>query len=154
MANMAEFLGNRKKQEFATGHGTEIHHRLQFIFIDGDNVRGDLSSEALAKGDTDLIEKIRKNPKIAGFFDKNSRSEVPIAGHINGKFVSRRIDRLKITPESIEFLDYKTDTTRVRRDNYVAQMKEYATLLRAAYPSHKIRGHILWLHDWELEQVI
>ncbi|MCL2749359.1 MAG: hypothetical protein FWE50_04785 [Alphaproteobacteria bacterium] len=142
---LSEILAEKSRQKFATEHGTEIHRRLQFVFLDGSN----------AHGDSDLVEKIRKNPEIVSFFDKNSRAEVPIAGYVNGKFVSRRIDRLKITPEVIKFLDYKTDTDKTAfRDKYIAQIKEYTTLLHAAYPNHTIHGSILWTHDWELEKII
>ena len=140
---MAEFLAGRKKQESATEHGTEIHRRLQFIFIDGENVHGD----------ADLIEKIRKNPEIAKFFDKDSRAEVPIAGFIDSKFYSKRIDRLVVFPQKILFLDYKTDISRARRDDYIKTMKIYARLLQGAYPGRDISGYILWLHDWELELI-
>ena len=133
-----EILESRRKQKIATGHGTAVHKQLQ-----------------RSKIDSALMEKIR----AAGaehFFDEHSRAEVPIAGTINGKFISRRIDRLRTAPDGvIEFLDYKTDTDKnARRAMYTAQMREYAALLSAAYPGRAVAGNILWLHDWTLEKLI
>ena len=143
-APVSELLRMRAQKKYATNTGKEVHHRLQHIII-GDE--GD-------RGDPELIGKIRKSPKLAAFFGKNSRAEVPIAGTIDGKFISRRIDRLIITADAIEFLDFKTDVDKdARREKYAAQMAEYAALLHAACPGRIARGHILWLHDWELEEV-
>jgi ATP-dependent exoDNAse (exonuclease V) beta subunit len=54
---------------------------------------------------------------------------------------------------SILFLDYKTDGAKNRRGEYADKMKKYAALLRRIYPDKAIRGFILWLHDFELEEV-
>ena len=157
--SMAEFLKAREKQGFATGRGTEIHRQLQFLKLDSEYGGAGLTQTGkksdLGTRSPHLQEKIRENLKLAQFWGTDTRPEVPIAGYLNGKFVSRRIDRLKITLEAVEFLDYKTDADKtIRRDKYAAQMKEYATLLRMAYPNRTIRGYILWTHDWELEKII
>ncbi|MCL2369540.1 MAG: hypothetical protein FWC83_02590 [Alphaproteobacteria bacterium] len=137
-------LENRARARFAKDRGTEIHRKLSRIRIDGNDITGD----------GELVAQIRENEQIAGLFDKFSKPEVPIAGYINDKFTSRRIDRLRITEKDIQFIDYKTDTDKVvRRDAYIRQMNEYATLLQAAYPAHTITGYILWLSDWELEEI-
>ena len=142
--SVSGFLDAREASRHATGTGTETHRRLQYIVIDGD----------ATKGDAELVEKIAANPEIAAFFGKNARAEVPIAGTVNKKFVSRRIDRLAVDgSKTVRFLDYKTDIDKAaRRDKYAAQMAEYAQLLRAAYPGRTVSGHILWLHDWKLEK--
>jgi len=183
---LSEFLAGRVNQKRATEHGTDIHARLQRIVLGVVNAAG---MDAGAKtgtgdrGDKELIEKIQKNPEIARFFintpGRRIQTEVPIAGMVDGQFISRRIDRMIInvganenspvnasdsranfhsplqTSGLIEFLDYKTDTDRTaRRDKYAAQMAEYAALLSAAYPGFDISGSILWLHDWELEKFV
>ncbi|MCL1786087.1 MAG: PD-(D/E)XK nuclease family protein [Alphaproteobacteria bacterium] len=128
-----EILELRKKKKMATAHGAAIHKQLQ----------------AAAP-----MEQIRA-AGIERMFDEHSRAEVPIAGNINGKFISRRIDRLRITPDKIEFLDYKTDADKSERmPQYTAQMREYAALLSAAYPGRSTAGYILWLCDWTLEKVV
>ena len=155
-------LEARARAKFATDHGTKIHRQLARVKIDGNAV----------SGDAELVAKIVENPILSGLFDNYSRSEVPIAGNIDGKFASRRIDRLRILPPTdgkavdspqggsspprgeIQFIDYKTDTDKsARRESYMRQMREYTALLRAAYPAHTVTGYILWLSDWELEEV-
>ncbi|MCL2758574.1 MAG: hypothetical protein FWE64_04665 [Alphaproteobacteria bacterium] len=129
MSKILETLNARKKQKFATGRGTAIHKKLQH------------APPGL--------------PELAQFFDKNSRAEVPIAGNIGGKFISRRIDRLCVTKDAAEFLDYKTDTDKnARRAAYTAQMREYSALISMIYPGRKVSGYILWLHDWTLEKFV
>jgi hypothetical protein len=205
---MSEFLAEKNREKFATNRGTEIHKQLQFLKLNG------LGRDALpARPESDrtprqgvptsaslmLAEKIRSNPNLAQFWGANSRAEVPIAGFVNGKFYSKRIDRVVEFPScggvgaargglancekeninnnaksktwlnhpaaqnsagtppqegNLLFLDYKTDTTRERRNDYERTMKIYASLLRAAYPNHSVSGFILWLHDWELEEII
>ena len=84
------------------------------------------------------------------------KTEVPIAGTINGRFISRRIDRLFTDDENkrVYVLDYKTDTDRAAfHDKYVEQINEYKTLLRDIYPNYEIRGYILWLHDFSVEEI-
>ncbi|MCL2538007.1 MAG: hypothetical protein FWF34_01915 [Alphaproteobacteria bacterium] len=142
---LSDFLKSHESQKHATDAGTVMHKRLQHVIIDGQG----------AQGDAMLAKKITAQPKIARFFASGARTEVPIAGKIREKFISRRIDRMIISDTEIEFLDYKTDTDKsARRDLYAAQMAEYAALLRAAFPGRAVRGYILWLSDWELEKIV
>ena len=150
---LTEILAEKEKIKRAVACGTAVHAQLQHVTLD---INGTSSND---HGNADLIEKIRKNLEIARFFTAGAgttiRTEVPIAGMVNGRFISRRIDRMIIKDNIIEFLDYKTDADKtLRHDKYAAQIGEYAVLLRAAYPGREIHGHILWTHDWELEKVI
>lgn len=120
-------------------------------------MQGIIISDTTPHGDAEIRTKIAQHPELTHFFATNSKPEVPIAGHINGKFISRRIDRLIIddTNKTIDILDYKTDTNKTAFiDKYTAQINEYATLLRDIYPNYTIRGYILWLHDFELTKII
>jgi len=134
---ISEILKSRQSKKIATNRGTAMHKKLQ-----------------RARIDSALMEKIRA-AGIERMFDEHSRAEVPIAGNINGKFISRRIDRLRLSADAAEFLDYKTDTDKdARRGMYAAQMREYTALLTAAYPGRAVTGYILWLHDWTLEKFV
>ncbi|MDR1361395.1 MAG: hypothetical protein LBJ18_03810 [Rickettsiales bacterium] len=147
---MKEFLSRRKKSKFGTIAGSAMHSRLQFIVIDKN-----IDNLPIMRGDTELIKSINSHSELVRFFVSSARVEVPIAGIVDGKFVSRRIDRMIIDDKEIEFLDYKTDTDKnARRGHYESQMQGYKKLLCAAYPEHKISGYILWLHDWTLERII
>lgn len=141
--DLDSFFASRETKKFATKTGTERHIRLQNICLDDDR-------------DAVAVE-IKQHPELIPFFDKNARTEVPIAGTLNGKFISRRIDRMIIDENShtIKFIDYKTDIDKtIRRDRYVAQMYEYSKLISSAYPDYKVMGYILWTSDWTIDLVV
>lgn len=144
--NLREFLSAREKQKFAQDSGTGQHLKMQRIIIGGN----------IEEGDADLVSRIKSNPALLPFFSPESRTEVPIAGLWQGKFISRRIDRLIVNEaqKTVLFLDYKTDINKdAFHDKYIYQIKEYAGLLRGIYPDYLVRGFILWLHDFELEKI-
>lgn len=144
---LQNFLTGAKNKEFATKTGTKIHSVLQHLVVD-DTVSNRDTSE--------IIKEILNRPYLKPFFKQQARTEVPIAGFINGHFVSRRIDRLLINQETetIDFIDYKTDTDKtIFIDKYKHQLNEYRELLKSAYPNYKINGYILWLTDWQLQVI-
>ena len=142
--NLYKLLLEQEQKKYAIETGAQIHKKLQQITID-----------STKKGDPELIKKIKKHNELLPFFNKDSKTEVPIAGYIDGNFVSRRIDRLNIDKESktIIVLEYKTDTNKqINHDKYISQVLEYKTLLQDAYPAYKIQCYILWPHDFYLEK--
>ena len=144
--NIKEIIAARDAVGFATAAGTDMHNRLGRIMI-GDEVEC---------GDVDLIAKIKANPQLAKMFCPKSMTEVPVAGIVSNRFISRRIDRLYIDDETktVYILDYKTDVSRdLFHDKYVSQLREYSILLRQVYPKHTCKCFILWTHDWVLESL-
>ncbi len=147
---MTDTLRELLKQHDAASHaidvGTRMHEKMRHVFIGGDDSRGD----------SEIIKKITTHKELLQFFDTNSQTEVPVAGVIRGKFISRRIDRMVINHDTktIMILDYKTDTSPdEHRTVYHAQVAEYVDLLRMIYPKYTVHGFILWLHNFELESV-
>lgn len=140
-----DFIKNQTATEFAIKSGKIMHAKLQSVFVD------DMS------GDTDLVGKIKQSsPDLQRFFCRASRPEVPVAGIIDGHFVSRRIDRMVVDDDTknVYILDYKTDIdTEKFRPKYIAQLHEYKSLISQIYPDYKISCYILWLHDWHLEKL-
>ncbi len=146
MNTLNDIFNTYSQERFATSAGTEMHNRLRRIVIDGDN----------ASGDPELVSKILAHPKLIPFFSATSRTEVPVAGIVNGEFISRRLDRLLIDDKNhkIHILDYKTDTDSRRfYAKYIAQLCQYVELLAKIYPDYEILGYILWTHDFSLEKV-
>ena len=144
---LKDFLTGATNKEFATKNGTKMHAILRHIVVD--DVNGNI-------GNSDIVEIIKNKPELVPFFTSNARTEIPIAGIVNGVFVSRRIDRLLINHDNktIDFIDYKTDVNKTEFiDKYKRQLNEYAQLLHDAYPGYKINGYILWTNDWLLECV-
>jgi ATP-dependent exoDNAse (exonuclease V) beta subunit len=147
MTTLHNILSDSEKHVHATDTGTKMHALLQRVVID----------KEFEQGDQQLIQKIKQNSTITRFFTAAAKTEVPIAGFINGKFISRRIDRLLInhTNKQIDIIDYKTDTSRDNYvDNYRIQLHEYAQLLHKIYPSYSVKCYILWTHDFSLENII
>lgn len=145
-SSLYDFVSQQHSTRHAIRTGTNMHQRLQCIVIDKNIIRGD----------AELIQRISANAELAKYFSSASRTEVPVAGTINGRFISRRIDRMIIDQQtkSIKILDYKTDTDRYARcEKYKRQLREYQELLSAAYPGFNICAAILWTHDWALEHV-
>ena len=104
----------------------------------------------------DLINKIKQHPNLVSFFCENSKTEVPVAGTVNGRFISRRIDRMCVNHDTkiVDIIDYKTDTCcDTYHDKYVSQVHEYIKLVQQIYPEYKIKGYILWTHNFFLETV-
>ncbi len=82
-------------------------------------------------------------------FGPDSRAEVPIVGHLNGQVISGQIDRLAVTSEAIEIIDYKTNHPPPARAEdvsalYLGQMRAYREALAAIYPYRPIRCYLLW----------
>lgn len=145
---LTDFLNKNDSKKHATKNGTKAHILMQNVVVD--DVCGN-------HGAHEIIKKIQKMPHLRKYFSHNAVTEIPIAGFVNGIFISRRIDRLLINhiSKTIEFIDYKTDINKHEFiEKYKKQLSEYEQLLRSAYPEYKIVGYILWLHNWELEQII
>lgn len=143
---LRELLKQRDAASHAIDAGTQMHEKMRHVFIDGNDVRGD----------ADIIKKITAHKELLQFFDTNSQTEVPVAGFVRGKFISRRIDRMVINhnAKTIMILDYKTDTKPdENRAAYHAQVAEYMELLHMIHPDYTVRGFILWLHNFGLESV-
>ena len=142
------FLNRKFSEQIATSKGTNAHLMMEHIVID------DVAGES---GDKTIIKTIKSKPELLPYFVASAQKEVPIAGFIDGEFVSKRIDCLLINHETktIVFIDYKTDTDKNQFiDEYKKQLKGYEILLHSAYPEYAISGYILWLQDWTLTQIV
>ena len=146
MTTLNNILNNITQQQISTDVGTKIHAILQHVTIDDKHTIGNI----------DYINKIKQTPNLEKFFSAKSQTELPIAGTINGKFISRRIDRIVINHDTktIDILDYKTDVTHDKYFNkYKTQINEYILLLQQIFPNYMINGYILWTHDFLLEKL-
>ena len=139
---LREMLTEYDNKKYATDTGSAMHQKMRFV-------------NRLDDAD-DIIKQIKSRPELAIFFTENAQTEVPVAAIINGKFVSRRIDRMIVDDENkiVHILDYKTDTDKdTFHDKYVAQVHEYMSIIGKIYPKYRVYGYILWLHDWTLEKL-
>lgn len=139
---LREMLTEYDNKKYATDAGSVMHKKMRFV--------------NMLYGDNDIVKQIKNRPELAIFFTENAQTEVPIAATINGKFVSRRIDRMVVDNDDkmIYILDYKTDVNKdMFRSKYIIQVREYMSIISKIYPQYKVFGYILWLHDWTLEKL-
>lgn len=144
--NLQNIVSKLEHQTFATRSGTHMHSRLMHVIIND-----------VSKGDSELVNIVSQDKMLSYLFSSQSRTEVPIAGYVKNRFVSRRIDRLLIddTTKTVFILDYKTDTDKqVFREKYISQLAEYSALLSQIYPGYDIKKYLLWTNDWTLEQIL
>ena len=139
---LREILNEYDNKKYATDAGSVAHKKMRFI--------------NMLDSDSEVVQQIKSRPELARFFVPNAQTEVSIAAVVHGKFVSRRIDRMVIDDENriVHILDYKTDRDKSAfHSAYIAQVREYMTIMGKIYPKYKICGYILWLHDWSLEKL-
>ena len=144
--SLSELLDEYDAKKYAVDAGSVVHEKLRLIRVLSD----------CDKVDCELKKHIESCNGLPIFFNENARTEVPVAGVVNGVFVSRRIDRLIIDDKNkvVRILDYKTDVEKeTRREKYIAQLDEYGKLMHQIYPRYAIEKYILWLHDWVLEKL-
>jgi len=145
---IADLINDKMRQDYATSSGVAIHARMQHIFFD---------DKGVPLSDDDIVANITKNPDLVEYMGPLSKTEVPIAGYVNGRFISRRIDRLYVNHNTkvVVVIDYKTDVDKERFYNkYIEQLTEYRRLLADMYPDYTIACKILWTNDFTLENAI
>lgn len=87
--------------------------------------------------------------RFASAFGEGSLAEVPFSALVEGRVIAGAIDRLRVTAEGIDIVDFKTgafvpaDADDVPRA-YVRQMAAYAEALRAIYPGRPVRAALLY----------
>ncbi len=142
---LRDTLSKITHESFATEAGKKLHLSLQSATLENGNLNNELQKVIL------------KDKILSRFFKKDALTEVPVAGYINGHFISRRIDRLVIDEpaKTVLIMDYKSDTNKESfHDKYEKQVKEYLALMRSAYPDYRIKGYILWTTDFSLEEIL
>lgn len=148
MTNKLNDLINAKThQDYATASGRMMHAEMGHVFFAPNG----------AIGDSDLLERLSSVPELVEIMGPLSHTEVPVAGYVNNRFISRRIDRLYINNDikRIVILDYKTDVDKkLFYKKYTEQLKEYYALLKQIYQDYNIECKILWLNDFTLENII
>jgi len=144
---ISDLINKISRSEYATATGRSMHAQMQSVFYGVDGW----------VGDKNIINSISQIPELKEIMGPLSRTEVPLAGIVNGKFISRRIDRLYVNNDTkkVVVLDYKTDVDKnLFSEKYREQLTEYYELLKQIYNEFDIQCKILWLNDFTLENVI
>ena len=101
MNKITDLVNENLRTEYATTNGRNVHAQMQRVFYTPNGW----------VGNENIINRLSNITELKEFMGPLSRTEVPIAGTINGKFISRRIDRLYVNNDAkkVVVLDYKTD---------------------------------------------
>lgn len=99
-----------------------------------------LANEALA---------VMAEPAFAGLFSPEALAELPVAGLVGGAAVAGRIDRLRIGPDRIWFVDFKTGRRVPDRAEDVPlpvlrQMRAYRDLVASIWPGRAVEAALLY----------
>jgi ATP-dependent helicase/nuclease subunit A len=86
---------------------------------------------------------------FANIFDARSLAEVPITAALGTHRMHGNIDRLIISDDRIQIIDFKTNrvvphTPTHCPEGVLRQMGAYYQALQGIYPNHQIETHILW----------
>jgi ATP-dependent helicase/nuclease subunit A len=93
------------------------------------------------------------DPAFAEVFAPGSRAEAAVAGTApdlpEGLAVSGRVDRMRVAPDRVLVVDFKTNrpaprTVEQADPAYVLQMAVYAAVLRAIFPGRRIETALVW----------
>jgi len=96
---------------------------------------------------------VLEHPDFAEVFAPGSRAEVALAGSApdlpEGLAISGRMDRLRVTPDRVLVVDFKTNRPAPQSveevdPNHVAQLAIYAAVLRQIFPGRAIAAALVW----------
>ena len=97
----------------------------------------------------DVALAVISDPAFAFVFADNALAEAPVAGVVDGLVISGTIDRLAVSDDRVEIVDFKTGT-RVPNSiddvpvRYLRQMAAYAALMAQIYPGRAVRTSLLY----------
>jgi ATP-dependent helicase/nuclease subunit A len=112
----------------------------------------DLSSEQRAEMAAAALA-VLEDPAFADVFAPGSRAEAAVAGGApdlpEGMLVSGRVDRMRIEPDRVLVVDFKTNRPAPRSieaadSAYILQMAVYAAVLRAVFPGRRVEAALVW----------
>jgi ATP-dependent helicase/nuclease subunit A len=96
---------------------------------------------------------VLEHPDFAEVFAPGSRAEVALAGSApdlpEGLAISGRMDRLRVTPDRVLVVDFKTNrpapqSVEEADPDHVAQLAIYAAVLRQIFPGRAIAAALVW----------
>ncbi len=105
--------------------------------------------EGMRESTIDEVEAVLDRPELRHLFGPDSVAEVPLTGVVAGAVVSAQIDRLAVTDDTVEIVDFKTNrppptSAADVAPIYVRQMALYRDLLRQVFPGKNVRCVLLW----------
>lgn len=143
-------------QDTAMAYGTLVHTLLETL--PGLTNSEQLSAvqrlshgvdPAIIKTATDEAVDVIQTPALASVFACDTMAEVPITGTVFGQRLNGIIDRLIVTSDKVQIVDFKTnrvvpDDVTACPDGILRQMGAYVEMLGSVFPDRKIEASVLW----------
>ena len=113
----------------------------------------DPDEQPLADDVMQVTFRVLNAPELTSVFGPGGRAEAAIVGtgpHLpDGLIINGRVDRLRVTPDEVLVVDYKTDRPPPKRLEdvampYLAQMGAYFDVLSSTYPDKSVKCALLW----------
>jgi ATP-dependent helicase/nuclease subunit A len=101
---------------------------------------------------------VLRHPEYGALFGPGSQAEISVAGLIDGRAFSGRLDRLVVQGDEVLIVDYKTNRPPPRERTQVAkayldQLAAYRAALTLIYPDKRIRTLLLWTDGPSLMEI-
>jgi ATP-dependent helicase/nuclease subunit A len=92
---------------------------------------------------------VLEDPAFAALFAPGSKAEVPVTGRVGDRVISGQVDRLVVTEDRVDIVDYKSSRPAPADADsvppvYLRQMAAYRAVLRKVYPGFSVFCAILW----------
>jgi len=149
-----------KREEFL--YGKAMHLALSFIgSTSGKNIdnliENAVSGSAAVYGNKNSslwqkkIKSILENAELKHFFQVEGGEILREKEIITKEGATKIIDRLIVSPKEVMIIDYKS--TPSKKDEHVAQVKEYCSAITEIYPGRTVKGYILYLDSEQAIEV-
>ncbi len=159
--------GDGLAEDEAKSYGTFVHLLLEELPLSsGDTVQtrleqlrggSDLSPELTDDACASVL-RILNTPALAHIFAPDALAEVPFVSTLSDQPIHGTIDRLIVTPERVDIIDYKTnrvvpETPDACPEGLLRQMGAYRDAITQIYPDRDVHTWILWTQDATLMEL-
>jgi ATP-dependent helicase/nuclease subunit A len=138
----------------AAERGRVLHalfERLPALPVDQRRVAG-LQWLASVGGDPALIDhalEVIDNPDFAVLFGPEALAEAPVAGVVEGIVIAGTVDRMAVTADMVEIVDFKTgrrvpDGLDAIPVAHLRQMAAYAAVVQGVFPDRTVHASLLY----------
>lgn len=147
-------IASSKFDKYTTGarFGNYFHHYIDLI-SKVKNYKNTEFNNALQESAYNKAMEVKC--KFPDLFTEQSKSELSLVGNENGKKFLYKIDKVIFENNEIIIVDYKVDLNIPKnkeevKDEYMRQLKRYASKISSLYPNKKIIAKILWVNEMKL----
>ena len=100
----------------------------------------------------DTVFAILEDARFAPLFGPDALAEAPVAAVVGAAVIAGTVDRLLVTPDAVQVVDFKTGAKVPRSLDevpaaYLRQIAAYAAALGVVFPARRIEAALLYTHD-------